>query len=194
MTRPLPLVLVLVLMLAGCGDERALRAEVRQLREALAAQQGQRQAELDALARAASLAAACDWIIPTCPSSVTEPGRRALAAGVSPGALSLWLIAGKAALLLLPLAAAGGMGGWAWARWSRPALAEAARARALLAEADQRQARAQAEVERLRGVWERRRAELEAAEARLAELQAEAERLEAVVERLRRLRDGLTGL
>ena len=196
MTRLLVLLLV-VLALAGCGDqerERALERQVAALQAQLAQQQGQRQAELEAASRAASVAAACDWIIPTCPEAVAAPGRRALAAGVSPGALSLWLIAGKAALLLLPLAAAGGLAGWLWTRWSRPALAEAARARALLAELDARRARAEADIERLRGVWERRRAELEAVEARLAELQAEAERLRADVARLDELRRLVGGL
>lgn len=193
MTRLLALLLV-VLALAGCGDERALQARVRALEAQLAEQQGQRQAELEAASRAASVAAACDWLVPTCPSSVTDPGRRALAAGVSPGALSLWLIAGKAALLLLPLAAAGGLSGWLWTRWSRPALAEAARARALLADLDARRARAEADIERLRGVWTTRRAEVEQAQAALTELQAEAERLRADVARLDELRRLVGGL
>jgi len=188
------LVLVLVLVLTGCGDDEALRAENARLREALAAQQGQRQAELDALARAASVAAACDWLVPTCPASVADPGRRALAAGVSPGPLGLWLVASKLAVLLLPLAAAVGMGGWVWVRWSRAALAEAEAARALLAELDARRARAEADIERLRGVWTTRRAEVEQAQAKLAELRAEEQRLRDAVARLRQMRDGLTGL
>lgn len=191
------LVLVLVLMLAGCGDaerERELAARVAVLEQALAEQQGQRQAELEAASRAASVAAVCDWIIQTCPEAVAAPGRRALAAGVSPGPLGLWLVAAKLAVLLLPVGLAGGLSGWAWVRWSRPALRRAAEARALLAEADQRQARAQAEIERLRGVWAARKSEIEAAEARLAELQAEAERLRADVARLEELRRLIGGL
>lgn len=191
------LVLVLVLMLAGCGDaerERELAARVAVLEQALAEQRGQRQAELAEQARAASVAAACDWLVPTCPSSVAEPGRRALAAGVSPGPLGLWLVASKLALLLLPLAAAVGMGGWAWVRWSRPALAEAEAARALLAELDVRRARAEADIERLRGVWTTRRAEVEQAQQVLAELQAQADRLRADVARLEELRRLVGGL
>jgi len=196
MTRLLVLLLV-ALVLAGCGDperERALERQVAALQAQLAQQQGQRQAELDAQARAASVAAVCDWIIPTCPEAVAAPGRRALAAGVSPSGLSLWLLAAKLALLVLPLGAAAGLSGWLWLRWSRPALAEASAARALLAELDARRARAEAAIERLRGVWQQRRADVEAAEARLAELQAEAERLRADVTRLERLRQGLQGL
>lgn len=193
MTRLLALLLV-VLALAGCGDERALQARVRELEAQLAEQQGQRQAELDEQARAASVAAACDWLVPTCPEAVAAPGRRALAAGVSPDALGLWLLAAKLAVLLLPVGLAVGLSGWAWARWSRPALRRAAEARALLAEADQRQARAQAEIERLRGVWAARRAEIEAAEASLAELRAEADRLRADVARLEELRRLVGGL
>lgn len=193
MTRLLVLLLV-ALALAGCADERALQARVRELEAQLAEQQGQRQAELDEQARAASVAAVCDWIIPTCPGVIADPGRRALAAGVSPGPLGLWLFAGKLALLLLPLAVAAGAGGWAWVRWSRPALAEAEAARALLAELDARRARAEADIERLRGVWTTRRAEVEQAQAALAELDAQAERLRADVARLDELRRLVGGL
>lgn len=189
--------LVVVLLLAGCGDserERALAARVQALEQALGEQQGQRRAELDEQARAAAVAAACDWIVPTCPTSIAGPGRAALAAGGAPADLSLWLLAAKLALLLLPVGVAGGVAGWLWARVSAPALAEAADARALLAELDGRRARAEAEIERLRGTWEKRRAAVEQAEARLAEVQAEAERLRADVDRLTELRKLVGGL
>lgn len=191
------LVLVLVLMLAGCGDaerERELAARVAVLEQALAEQQGQRQAELEAAARAASVAAACDWLVPTCPASIAEPGRAALAAGAAPADISLWLLVAKLALLVLPVGAAAGLSGWLWSRASAPALAEAARARALLAELAVRRDQAEAEVARAQALLRQRRGEVEQAQAELTELRAQADRLRADVARLEELRRLVGGL
>lgn len=195
MTRLLVLLMVLLMLTGcGCGDNAALRAEIERLREDLAAQEGRRQAEIDALSRAASVTAACDWLVPVCPDSMTALGRSALEAGYGPDRLSLVLMTAKLCLLLLPVGLASGLAGWAWAQWSRPALRQAAEARALLAEAEQRQARARAEIERLQAIQAAQRAEIEAAKEELAELQEEQQRLRDAIERLRQIRDGLTGL
>lgn len=105
--------IIAVALLTGCSDEAAengrLRQEVSELRQQLSIRAAERSAEITYHEHQAAIAAGCDWVVPLCPNTVAQPGRRAQAAGYGGGGSSLfWAI-----VLLKVLTAATGLGGLA---------------------------------------------------------------------------------
>lgn len=187
------LALALAMTLTGCDNEA--RREADALREKLESQYGKRQAEIAELERRAAIAQACDYILPTCPDSMTEPGYDAIRHGFSGGGFLFWaLAAAKLAALLAAAGAGAGAAGWVWARLSRPALDDVEQAKKLIAEAS-----AAAEASRREAAnWAQKattaKAEVEKLAAAADKLRAEAAALEQQISDLRKIRDLLTGL
>lgn len=196
--------LVAFVALAGCGSEevRRLKAENDRLRAELAFDEGTRAAEIRELERRATIAQACDFLVPICPPSMVENGRYAIEHGWAGGGPLFWVLV---SLKLFALgAAAGGAvagGGWVWHRFVQPDFAAADAARQTVASAE---AQASAALERAAQAEHRVRE----AEIRLAQLEAATQEAkqaadaaqEAVttakteVETLRAVRDAMTGL
>lgn len=102
--------LLALVLLGGCSENREeiikLRHELNELRQQLTLQTAERAAELAYYERQAAIAAACDWVVPLCPPSITSPGRQAQEAGFGGGADFLfWTI-----VLLKTLIAGAGAG------------------------------------------------------------------------------------
>ena len=155
--RILSLALLGALMLGGCSDERYVASLVRdaehqrqlttrciakneQLVRMLEEQQGMRAAELAYLSGQATIAAACDFMLPLCPSSVAEPGRKAIADGIGVDrSLTFW--AAVLAKLLVPvglLVCTSVAMRWGRLRLLEPARARQEEARTLVETAQQR--------------------------------------------------------
>ena len=92
---------LIALALTGCGDAAQLADENRQLRKelqeaatALDERWVERQADLAYWRHEATIAAACDYLIPLCPESMTAPGHEAIANGAygGGGAEFWWLV------------------------------------------------------------------------------------------------------
>lgn len=181
------------LLLAGCSDEAAensrLRHEIAELRQHLATRTAERSAEIAYHNRQAAIAAGCDWVVPICPATIAEPGRRAQAAGYGGGDSSLfWGI-----LLLKTLTAATGLGGLAitillGSDWLlRPSRAQTDKARKLVdqARADALRITTAAERELLAKSQAIHDAGEELAEllAEIEETQSELDRQKALLER-----------
>lgn len=132
---------VAMIFVAGCTDQiltdqnKTLKAEAENLRAALDHQF----AQVEYANSQASLAAGCDWLIPTCPASAVASGRKFLAGGYGGGGWSMWAIF---ILKIASLAALAGVsvasGAWMWARTGRPAAKAIAAAQALIDEAENR--------------------------------------------------------
>lgn len=146
-------------LLAGCNEDVSrLKSENARLRQELAQQAGQRQADLDYMEKQAGIAAGCDWLLPLCPGSIVETGRQAQEQGFSGShSFHFWL-----AFILKLLAAGsflGGMGGiaaWLWVQIGRPDAEAVARAERLIEQGDaiaraaqQRAAQAEARAQEL---------------------------------------------
>jgi hypothetical protein len=78
-----------LVLLCGCSENREenikLRHELTELRQQLTRQTAERAAELAYYERQAGIAAACDWVVPLCPESITRPGKEAQGAGFGGG-------------------------------------------------------------------------------------------------------------
>ena len=76
--------------LGGCSsnleESKKLHDEILDLRQQLESRSAERSAELVHQERQAAIAAACDWVAPLCPASITSPGRKAQEAGFGGGA------------------------------------------------------------------------------------------------------------
>lgn len=151
----LTVALLVAALMSGCSEDVSrLQTENEQLRSLLSQQAGQRQADLAHLEAQAGLAAGCDWIMPLCPGSVVEPGRKAQAAGFGGGySLPFWAaFVGKLLALGAFLGGACGVAAWLWVQIGRPEAEDVARAERLveqgekIAKAAQRRA-AQAEAQ-----------------------------------------------
>jgi hypothetical protein len=190
-------VVLATVLLAGC-ECVDVRMENRALREALERQEGAAMAEISRRERAASIAQACDWIVPVCPESVAAPGRAALADGYGVSRLSLGLTVLKVLVVLVPPAvivgALTGATGWAWSMWSRPALARAEQARRLLARLEVEQARLQGQIEAAQRTLREVEALIESRRAEASRLTAEASRLREAVTTLEALKRGVRDL
>lgn len=185
------LALALTLFLSGCGDGR----ELAECRARLDAQRGEMEAKIAELERRAAVAQACDYLIPLCPASMTAPGREALQYGYSGGGALFWaLVLAKLVALLIPGCLAGGAAGWAWARWSAPALDEAEAARRMVDEAESQAARARQAAAQAAEQARQAKVEAEAWARAAAAARAEAEAAAAEAQRARAVRDALTGL
>jgi outer membrane murein-binding lipoprotein Lpp len=117
-------------LLAGCEDTKdvkALKEEVTQLQVEIAqlsekdkAGFAAKRAELDEASRQAAVAGGCRALVNLCPSWLTQPGDRALAAGAGPG--DTWLFwgiyLGKFGIFLLPLL----LLMYLWLEWFGPRL------------------------------------------------------------------------
>lgn len=99
---------LIALALTGCGDaaqladeNRRLRKELQEAATALDERWVERQADLAYWRREATIAAACDYLIPLCPASMTAPGHEAIANGEYGGGGTLFwgLVAAKLAAL-----------------------------------------------------------------------------------------------
>lgn len=102
---------LIALTLTGCGDaaqlaeladeNRRLRQELQEAATALDERWVERQTDLAYWRHEATIAAACDYLIPICPGSMTAPGREAIANGAygGGGALFWGLVAAKLAAL-----------------------------------------------------------------------------------------------
>ena len=183
------LVLILALVaLTGCQDAERLQAENNMLRQQLAEQTGKRQAEMEHLERQASIAAGCDWLIPLCPSNVTDEGRKALAAGVGGGGPWFWAAALlKLASLGVFLGIAIGLSRYLIATLAAPATAEADAARKTIQDAEgkafhatQRAAKATQEAEAAQMALEATQEALAQAKIDLAQAKTETESVKAV--------------
>lgn len=88
------LFILAALVLSGCDTEARREAERRAalLQQQLEQQYGSRKADIEELNRQADLAQACDYVIPICPSSMTEPGYEAIAAGFAGGTWVFWAL------------------------------------------------------------------------------------------------------
>lgn len=181
----------LALSLSGCGDGR----ELVECKARLEAQAGAEAARLAEAERQAAVAQACVWGVNVCPASMLAPGAAAIRAGAGGGGALFWaLVAGKLVALLVPLGAALGCLGWAWARVSSPALDDAEKARRLVDEAEGRAAKAKAAAARAAEQARQAQAEAEAWAQRATVAKAEAEAAREEAERARAVRDALTGL
>lgn len=136
--------LFFALLITGCDAQRAsmlqenerLKTEVSQLKEASA----NRQAEIDYMASQASIAAGCDYLIPVCPASAVDTGRKALAGGYGgTGGWLFWL-----AFILKWLAVGAAVGGcvgvsiWIWQLAGKPEKTKADEARKAIAQAQEK--------------------------------------------------------
>lgn len=137
----------------------------------------------------ATRAAACDYLIPICPSSLTAAGREAIAAGYGGAGVGFYaLVAAKLAALVAVVAAALGALAAVFYRFVMPARSEVEAARAAVAGAgdqvralDEDRQQIEAEIERL----QRARQQAEAARARATdEAAAAAAQLHAIREQI----------
>lgn len=138
------LVSLFVGFLGGCTNDPNLERENSELKHKLTEQRAQREAELTYMDRAASIAAACDWLIPLCPFSIKEAGYEAQRRGFSGGGFWFWAIAAcKFGLIVWLLFVAA----WSWDLLLRPAKAKTDGLRKFLADAENTKAKAIKAVE-----------------------------------------------
>lgn len=86
---------IFALLLTGCDSYEsqrvtALRAEIKELESMIRRDEAERRAELDYWMQQVAFAAACDYVIPVCPASITEAGRSMSHFG--PGPKLFWLL------------------------------------------------------------------------------------------------------
>ncbi len=143
------LVAILVLAFTGCAvesdevaDERVanLQREVASLQEKLDNQSVKMGTEVAYLERQASLAAGCDYFLPLCPSTITEVGLQAQAAGYGGGtSWPFWVaLLGKLSGIGALLGALLGAQGAVWAKWGQPNAEAVAQAAKVIATAEAR--------------------------------------------------------
>lgn len=126
-------------LLTGCNEDVGrLQSENASLRQKLAQQAGERQANLEYIEQQAGIAAGCDWLLPLCPASIVETGREFQAKGYGGGySAPFWL-----AFILKLLAAGaflgslGGIAAWLWVQIGRPEADAVAKAERLVEQGD----------------------------------------------------------
>lgn len=180
-------------LLGGCSsnieESKKLHVEITELRQQLASRTAERSAELAYHERQAGIAAACDWVVPLCPASITSPGKEAQEAGFGGGDDFLfWTI-----FLLKILIAGTGVGtfsmtlllGWNWLLNPSRARTEAARQLIQQARADARRLTSAAQRELLASDQAVRdaREELSNLQAAIEAAQEELARQEALLSR-----------
>jgi hypothetical protein len=198
------------LALTGCGDAAKLADENRRLREelkkastALDERWMESHANLAHWRREATIAAACDYLIPICPESMTAPGHTAMQQGVyGGGGMLFWgLVSAKFAPMGAVLAALWLTLHIGFLRLIKPARKEIEEARAMIISAQIRDRlvreetrEAQQQIEKIRQAIEQaEQAHQKALEAaRRAQEQARQE--QAALETIRQAREAIKGL
>lgn len=171
-----PFIVFLVLFLGGCGDAETLKQQNVELKAALrwaqselAFKEAERAAELVSIDRQVSIAAACDWLIPLCPRSITDAGHNAMEQGYGGGGFWFWFIViVKSILLAAPCGATVAGFTWVSLRAVRPEANSLREANRIVANAQQL-ATADAQLSEVRRT-------LVQAEIRLSELNGEIDR------------------
>jgi len=136
---------LVIFSLSGCDSfkndsERLATAEA----EAAGRAYGERTAEIEALAREAAVYQGCEWLIPICPASITDPGKRIVDGGyaMSGGTSSyFWII-----VVLKFLAVGAGLAVFLatlaslYYRWLQPGAKKLAEAKEVIASSHQQAA------------------------------------------------------
>ena len=193
--------LILAGSIAGCGDAAKildLSFENQQLKAKNAELQEQiknattvinfdfakRQADLQHWQREATIAAACDYLVPICPESMAVPGRTAIAEeSYSGGGALFWVLVGaKFSAFAFALAAFFLTIRYGALIWIEPERERIEHARATIQEAESKakaaHARAREAEQRLEQIWE----DIEQAEQQRAEAQEAAQKALRAVE------------
>ncbi|MYL28147.1 MULTISPECIES: hypothetical protein [Halomonadaceae] len=205
----------LLITLAGCTDEQRIAALENQLEakqatierlenehhEALRESErriDELQTELASLKNGvwfqqhrAGIARACDWVVPSCPPSWIEGGRKALAQGFS-GTWSWWFwLVIFLKLILVPFLLAGLIATYAY--WVRPARTEVERVAAELKELQSNKAGERKELKALAEELERRQKEEAELETRVSAFQRHRQQLKSEIENLEKKKRNLRG-
>lgn len=110
------------------ADNQRLAASLAAAQRNLEVQEGSRRAEARYAEQQASVAAACDILVPVCPDSVARIGREAQRAGYGGGSNpAFWLaLVAKLVALGAALGTAVGVGACGWIKLAKPAADAAA--------------------------------------------------------------------